>query len=145
MASIAELLMQEVFARLTGSPALLENGNVRRSHRTTVTRALAPAVHLIDGADEPKDANSDCRTERTKDFTVRVHGRDDEGVKALDSIVVEINSRLDGNTDAYPHGAVLKQRGIVPDEEIADADALRVDMGFTFEYQTAGWPLETAA
>lgn len=136
--------MQEVFDRLTGSPPLLTDGNVKRSHRTAVTKAKAPEVHLVDGADSPKDPSSDCRTARTKEFTVSVFGRGDAGVSALDSIVIDINRRLDPTDNPYT-GATLKQRAIVPEEEIADNDALRVDMGFVFEYETAGWSLETAA
>ena len=135
--------MQAVLARLIASPPLLVNGNVRRSHRTPVTRAAAPALHLVDGADEPKPANNDCRTDRTKYFTVSLFGRDDGGVAVLDTTVVAINRRLDPlRGTPYPNGAVLRQRRITPNEETADGDALRIDMDFEFEYSTDGWTLE---
>ena len=144
MSSIAETLMQAVLARLQGSPPVIANANIRRQHRTVVTRAEAPAVHLIDGTDTPTPAKNDCRTDRSKAFTVSIFVRDDAGYEAADPIMVEINARLDpGAADytAYGAGIALRQGRITVEQEIADGDALRVDMEFTFEYRTAGWTL----
>lgn len=138
--------MQAVLARLEGSPALTLGSDpvaVRRSHRIPVAREDAPMVHLIDGADTPRPAKSNCHTERVKAFIVSVFIRDDAGAGVADPLVTEINSRLDPDSKAFTaFRGDLKHGAITPDEEIADADAVRIDMAFTFEYSTTGWSLE---
>ena len=143
MATIAETVMQAILARLMGSPAL--EAEVRRSHRIPVTRDAAPAVHVVDGRDVPTPARNDCRTDRTKGFTVSVYVRDDAGASAADALVQAINERLDPIDAAqtpYPSGAVLRQLSIIPSEEIADGDAVQIDMEFEFDYATSGWRLD---
>lgn len=142
MSSIGENLMLAVEGRLTGSPAIA--ATLKRAHRTPVTKAAAPTVHLIDGADTPKAAKN-CRTDREKEFTVSVFVRSDAGAAAADPLVVEVNARLDPESEAYaayPHDATLTQGPVTPDEEIADGDATRIDMRFTFRYQASGWALD---
>lgn len=139
MPSIAEDVMRAVLARLEGIPS---NGNLRRAHRTTIVRDKAPAIRLVDGVDTPQPAKNTCRTDRTKAFTVTLFGRDDAGVAMLDDTIVAVNARLNPMQGTpYPGGAVLRQLRITPDEEIADGDAIRVDMDFEFDYETPGWAL----
>lgn len=135
MSSIGESIMVAVYARLTGSPSL--SATVKRSHRTLVTRDSAPMVHLIDGADTPREQKN-CRTARTKAFTVGVFVRSDSGASAADALVVAINERLDG----WSGPGDLKQGRIAPDEEIADLDAVFIGMEFTCDYNTSGWALD---
>lgn len=141
MASKAEAVMVAVLARLQASPAITDN--VRRAHRISITRENAPAVHLIDGTDTPTPAKNNCRTQRTCGFTVSIFVRDDEGASAADPYVLAVNDALDPDVGtAYPGGAIMRQGRITVDEEIADGDAVRVDMAFEFDYQTTGWALD---
>lgn len=143
MASIAEGVMVAVLARLQDDPPLAPD--VRRKHRTVVDRDHSPAIHLIDGQDVPTDQKTDCRTDREKSFTVRYFRRDDAGAASADPTVVAIHARLDPvhpTYQAYPGDAVLTQGSIVPGEEIADADAVWIDMEYKFAYRTGGWTLE---
>lgn len=130
--------MQEVLDRLHGSPALCE---VKRAHRTPVTRDDAPMIHLIDGEDVPNDTDDDCDRSRVKHFTVSVFIRDDSGATAADSLVVAVNDRLNP-ADTYGDGVRLRQGAIIPEEEIADTDAVRIDLKFKFLYNAPGWSLE---
>lgn len=131
--------MQAVLARLEGSPAL--DATVKRSHRTTVTREDAPMIHLVDGDDVPEDSDGDCDKARTKHFTVSVFVRSDTGASAADALVLAVNDRLNP-ADAYGDGVRLRQGPITPDEEIADEDAVRIDMKFRFLYNAPGWNLD---
>jgi hypothetical protein len=141
MASKAEAVMVAVLARLQGSPSIADN--VRRAHRIPVTREQAPAVHLIDGTDTPTPAKNNCLTQRTRGFTVSIFVRDDAGASAADSYVLAVNAALDPEDNApYPSNAVMRQGRITVDEEIADGDAVRVDMAFEFDYVTSGWALD---
>ena len=141
MASKAETVMVAVLARLQASPAITDN--VRRAHRISITRENAPAVHLIDGTDTPTPAKNNCRTQRTRGFTVSIFVRDDAGASAADPYVLAVNDALDPDVGtAYPGGAIMRQGRITVDEEIADGDAVRVDMAFEFDYQTTGWALD---
>lgn len=126
-------------ARLKAAPALAvgnAKADIRRAHRTTVPRAGAPAIHWIDGVDEPArdGAATECTRLRRKYFTVSVFGRSDLGVSAIDALVDAVNNRLNPFTTGYGDGVMLYQRGIAPETEIADTDATRVDMEFWFEY-----------
>ena len=145
MASKAQLLLDAVWARLAASPAL-EVNELKRSHRTTVTRENAPAVHLVAGPDVPEPSRNDCRTNRAKGFTVRVFYRDDDGAAAADDLVVEIHRRLDPSEASgfapYPEGVSLRQGRIDVAEEIADEDAVAIEMEYAADYTTEGWTLE---
>lgn len=145
MSSIGEGLMQNVLARLEGSPSLMlgaQNVNVKRSHRTPVPRDEAPMVHLVDGDDLPKGrADGECRTARTKHFSVDVFVRDDQGVTVADPLIVEVQSRLHPRVlPAYPGN--LRMGPIRVDEEIADGDAIRVTLNYECDYNTTGWALD---
>lgn len=147
MSSIGESIMLNALARLQGSPSLMlgaQNVAVKRSHRTPVARDDAPMVHLIDGPDRPTgNIESDCDREREKRFTVSVFIRDDGGAGVADPLVVEINNRM-SNATPWGDGIRVTQGPIVPDEEIADGDAIRVDMEFAAKYDAPGWSLEAA-
>lgn len=143
MSSIAEGIMVAVLARLTDpSPTLA--ARVRRSHRTPVTREDGSTVDLIEGDDIPERSNSECDRERTKSFRLSICVRDDAGATAADDLVVAVNARLDPSAIWLPLGVVLQQGPITVDEEIADEDAVRIDMNFTASYTAPGWSLEAA-
>lgn len=138
--------MQAVLARLKGPTPMV--ANIRRTHRTVVTRANAPAVHLVDGTDTPGGLHGDCYTDRELGFTVRVFERDDDAYTSVDAMKRQVMARLHPESTAYaayPHNGVLKAGRITPDQEIADQDALTVDMEFSFSYKAASWSLEIEA
>lgn len=149
MSTIAEDLMIAVLARLTGpTPVVAGSNRVRRHHRTIVPRDAAPAVHLVDGIDEPRKGSNDCRTDREFAFTVRLFVRDDEGFPAADPVKALVMTRLDPEApeySPYPHKARIVCGRITPDAEIADQDSLAIDMEFTFHYCAARWTLSEAA
>lgn len=130
--------MVEALARLKASPPLIPNKDqIRRAKRTPVTREKAPAVHLIDGRDAPRRQNA-CGG-REGEFTISLFARDDAGLSALDATKVEVMRRMGV---AWPAGVICYPGDIVPEAESADQEALRVDMTFRFEYDTAGeWSL----
>lgn len=145
MSSIAESLMQNVLARLEGSPSLMlgaQNVNVKRSHRTPVPRDEAPMVHLVDGDDIPGGKREGgCRTERTKHFSIDIFVRDDAGVTVADPLIVEVHNRMNPDfAPAFP--GILRMEPVRVDEEIADGDAVRVTLGYECHYTTTGWALD---
>jgi hypothetical protein len=144
VSTIAEVNMSGILARLQAGPPIVPiAASVRRSHRTTVTREMAPAVHVVDGADNPVRAKNDCHTDRNKAFTVSIFVRDDEGYAAADPIMLDVNARLESTQAApYPAGVTIKQGRITFEQEIADGDALRVDMEYELYYCTGGWALD---
>lgn len=144
MASIAETLMREVLARLKAAPVIVVTDNIRRDHRTTLPREKAPAVHLIDGSETPIPGKNDCFVNDSLVFTVAIFVRNDSGYAAADPLKIAVMAALDPAT-AYtstPLGTPDLLRGrITSAQEIADADALRVDMEFTFKFQAPLWGL----
>lgn len=144
MVSIAETLMREVLARLKAAPVIANVDNIRRDHRTVVPRDKAPAVHLIDGAETPQPGKNDCYVSEDLVFTVSIFVRDDSGYAAADPLKIAVMAALNPAT-AYPATALgtpdLVRGRIVSEDEIADTDALRVDMEFTFKFRTSLWGL----
>jgi hypothetical protein len=144
----AETLMQNVLARLlatTPAPLLTNLSMIRRFHRTAVTRELAPAVQLIDGAESKTNNpmnNKGCDTERELTFKVLLFLREEDGITAADPLKIEVYRRLDQATTPYPNGARIYSGRIVSDSELGDNDAARVEMEFSFKYVTKGWGLE---
>jgi hypothetical protein len=145
MASIAETLMLEVLWRLKTQPVITNVDNIRRDHRTIIPRTMAPAVHLIDGAETPLSRRNYCFVDDDLIFTVAIFVRDDAGYAAADPIKQAVMAALDP-ASAYPAGPTgrtpdLLRGRITSAQEIADADALRVDMEFTFKFQALLWGL----
>ncbi len=145
MVSIAETLMREVLARLKTAVVISTLDNIRRDHRTVIPRAMAPAVHLIDGAETPHSRRNKCFVDDDLIFTVAIFVRDDAGYAAADPIKQAVMAALDPAT-AYtvtPTGRTpdLLRGRITSAQEIADTDALRVDMEFTFKFQAPLWGL----
>lgn len=139
--------MSAVLARLKAAPTNWGLGvqDVRRAHRTAVPKAGAPAVHLVGGRDEParEHSKSLCRR-RNAEFTVALFVRNDAGESAADPLRIEAMRRLNPETTglaAYPSGALVRPAEIDPDEEIADGDAIRIDMRFEFSYPATDWKL----
>lgn len=146
MPSGYETIMVAVLTRLkapgTGWPAAAD---VRRAHRTDVPRSTSsPAalqrVHLIDGTDEPRKGTALCGM-RDATFTVSLFIRSADGPQAADPHKVEVMRRLSPNTSAYTTGCVYPGRITVDPEQIADVDAIRVDLEFTFDYPATEWSL----
>lgn len=151
MPSIAEVFKREVLARLQAdllsaygasvdAPLLLEN--IRRCHLTRVNRDRAPAIHVRFGkATVSEDRACDWRW--SLDWTASVYLRSDDDAEA-DPIVIEVVNRLNPQTSTgYANNVVVKLTAIEADTEIADADAQRVDVKGTAEYETAAWSIES--
>lgn len=136
MASIAETLMCEVLARLEAIAVT----RVRRDHRTVLPLESAPSIHLIDGAETPQPSKNDCYVKVELTFTVAIFVRNDAGYAAADPLKIAVMAVLDSATP-YTHSPSLLRGRITSVQEIADNDALRVDMEFTFKYQAPLWGL----
>lgn len=140
MPTRAETLMQEALARLKAEPVIQDTSNIRRDHRTVITRDNAPAVHLIDGEETPAVTTRDCDVDTELTFTLAIFVRDDAGYEAADPIKTLVMAALNPDT-AYTFSADLVRGRIRSEQEVADGDALRVDMEFTFKYKTPRWGL----
>ena len=142
MSSGYETIMVNALARLKATPPVIGTlGNIRRAHRTAVPRDKAPAVHLVDGVDRPTKGNKGCGG-REGSFTVSIFGRSDTGVSAVDAIKVAIMNKM---AAAWPAGVTCYPGQITHDVEIADEDAIRIDMDFELKYPTTSeWALELA-
>lgn len=147
MATIYELSMQEVEARLVALPAWAPStDNIRRRNRTEVTRDNTPRVHIIDGVDEKASGTGKaCYWLRIGYFTVALFVRDDAGEDIIDGMKAEVMTRLSDEGTAYATGARLEPGRILPEEAIADQGAIRIDMEFAFHYQVKRWTLDQAA
>lgn len=149
MSSIAETCMENVLARLQAAPRFggVALASIRRSHRTAISRDKAPAIHVIDDDEvpDPVKVGKGCAVPWEKGFTVSLFLRDDEGYPAADPLKLEVMSRLDPETAPWPAGVVLAYGKIAYQTEIADGDAVRVDMRFTFKFQAASWQLDVGA
>lgn len=146
MPSGYETILSGVLSRLQTSPNIVNDpAQVRRAHRTVIPRTPGFSVHVIDDYDEPSgEGNANCARRRGA-FTVSLFGRGDAGPTLLDPLKLEVARRLSPYTAAYPAGICIDPGRIFVKVEIADADAIRLDMNFTAEYQTAGeWSLELA-
>lgn len=133
--------MQDVVARLRAAPAVITNtANIRRDHRTVISRDEAPTVHVIEGDATATATTRDCFRNWELEFTIAVFVRADAGYAAAEPIMIRIMAALDPSV-AYPGSADLIPNSIRKEQEIADADALRVDMRFVFKYRTALWAL----
>jgi hypothetical protein len=145
MPSGYEVIMVDVLTRLkasgTGWPLAAE---VRRAHRTDVPRGdssqALKRIHLVDGYDEPRKGTTRCGM-RDASFTVSLFIRSADGPQAADPHKIEVIRRLSPNTTAYAAGCVYPGRITVDPDQIADVDAIRVDLEFTFDYPAAEWSL----
>jgi hypothetical protein len=143
MASIYETVMVDILARLKASGSgWVPTSAVRRAHRTIVPRDGTPAVHLVDGEDAParRGTQRDC-ARREGAFTVSIFVRSDAGVGAADPFKIEVMRRLSPDTQAYAAGVTIQPGRIAHDVEIADLDAVRVDMDFGIRYTAQEWSL----
>jgi hypothetical protein len=146
MLSLAETLMVNVLTRVKASPRFsgVKLDNIRRAHRTHVTRANCPAIHVIDGDEVPDKGKvgRGCAVPREKQFTVSLFVRDDDGYADADEIKQEVMARLSPAGGEWPTGVRLEYGPIKYESEVADGDALRVDMDFVFKFDTAAWRLD---
>lgn len=143
--SVPNDLMNEVLARLRADPPLVPDvTQIRRSHRTAVPRENAPAIHVIQGRLRRLQPESDCPVYWRLDFIVRPMVRSDDDFDTADPLMQAVLERLAPTTPetAYQHSARLNFGDIDPDQEVADADALGLDMAFSFAFETDDWSLE---
>ena len=145
MSSVAEQIMAEVFARLTSvtpAPLIEDMTQIRRYHRTKVTREDGPAVHLIDGRDAPDgdfQKNATCSTGRTLEFRVVVFVRGDAGISTADPTKLEVHRRI--KAPGYPPGVLISEPVIEPETEMADQDATRLNMDYKAKYTASNGAL----
>lgn len=150
MSSIQLDVMDAILARLRADPPLIPGDlteKIRRDHRTAVTQELAPRIHLVIVEDEPGKPSGDC-VRRTVRFDIMLYVRNDLGAEILDPIAVAVLKRLKSRQTGftvYPHNAMVVPGRIRYDPEVADQDALRATMSFTFGYDTDEWSLEGRA
>lgn len=149
MASIAQVLMRQVLARLRADPPVIEDvGRIRREHRTTLRREDTPAVYVADGdnlPDDPPKNEDHCPIGRAQQFIVSIFVRDDKASEIADPILLAIFARLDPlatGMSAYSNNARLRPGPIRLESQIADGDALRIDVEFTFSYGAQQWALD---
>lgn len=137
-----EYVMAAVLTALRASPPVVTLANVRRAHKTTIPRDKAPAVHLVDGEDD-RDKKPACG-KRRGNFTISIYVRSDDGASAADPYRITVCRRIENLGSSLPSGVMISPPGrISVESEIADADATRVDVEFSFTYQTRGeWSLE---
>lgn len=149
MTGYETILASIVLARLQAAPTIVTDaGQVRRAHRTAIPRTTGYSVHVIDDYDQPRRGavgNRGCAW-REGAFTVSLFGRGDAGPSILDPLKIEVQRRLSPDTAAYPVGICIDPGRIIVKVEIADADAVRVDMQFDLSYPVRGeWSLELPA
>lgn len=145
MSTVANDLLVQVVGRLRAAPAIIDGEgnavlNIRRDHRTVVTRDQSPAIYILDGPEKQLIGKSCITREQT--FSVMLFVRSDSGFAAADSLKLEVMRRLDPNTQQWADGVDIVPGNITPDAEIADQDALRVEMEFAFRYTTGVWTLD---
>lgn len=149
MAWVKETVIEAMLERLQGSPSIVPaSDNVRRSHRTWVPREQCPAVHVADGGDEPRRDRGGCAIERECVMTVSILVRNDDGYSDAATIAENVMARLDPDNQAetpYPAGVTVEPGRIGVDDEIADADILRLVMEFRIRYLAANWSLSAAS
>lgn len=138
--SVAETFWEELHARLIAAPAwAVPVASIKRAHRTNVTRAGAPAVHVIEGLAKPTQ-NKRCDWQWEMAGFIAVFVRDDLGLTAADDLVAEIVQRINPEiAPPYSNGVLLELAAIEPETEIADEDATRVDLVLQVKYGTRRW------
>lgn len=149
MTGYETILSAIVLARLKAAPTIVADlGQVRRAHRTLIPRTAGYSVHVIDDYDEPRKGATGNRfcAWRNGAFTISLFGRGDAGPMLLDPLKIVVNDRLSPDTEAYPIGICIDPGRVLVRVEIADADAIRVDMNYTLDYPVRGaWSLELPA
>ena len=146
MATSQRAVLDVVLARLRALPALVDNrtDRIRIAHRTPVTRAETPSIYIVPHSIEPRQGDGDC-VRRRLTFSVRVYGRDDGGVAAIDELLEQVLLRLQPAADdvlPYPTGIVVDEPTRVRfDEEDADEDGASADLEFAVTYTSPAWTL----
>lgn len=139
-----ESIMVAILGRLKAAPTNWGLGvaDVRRAHRTAVPKSGTPAVHLVDGVDEPRKGETlrDCVT-RDGAFITRLFLRNDLGPSVADPFKVETMRRMSAETAPYADGVVVTPGRISVNDEVADTDSIVVDMEFSASYRTTRWTL----
>jgi hypothetical protein len=147
MSSGYETIMAAVLSRLQAAPTnwgALGVKDVRRAHLTMVPRSGVPAVHLVEGTDEPRRKEASRCIQRDMAFSLALFVRSDEGPAAADALKLEAYRRVSPDTTAYAAGIVVKPGRISVNPELADADSIRIDMEFTASYPATEWTLEAS-
>lgn len=144
---VYEATLAVVMERLGMSPAL-DVQTLKRVHLTPVVPEAADALYVVGGSDAPTEAEDrGCVQRRRAEFDAVLYLRDDDPVTKAANLKQAVLARLDPNDEllpAYPNGVVLRCGAIRPDTEIADGDATRIVMEFSFVYNAAPWSLQAA-
>lgn len=132
------ILADVVLARMTAEPKIVTDmSQVRRAHRTLIPELDSFSVHVVDGPDMPSKGKA-C--EREGMFTISLFARSDLGPTVLDQLKRDVMRRL---APPWPDDIVLMPGRINPFMEIANKDAIRLDMAFDLCYPTGGeWSLD---
>lgn len=138
---VYESLMLEIVSRLQTAAVITDLANIRRDHATVVTRDQCPRVHVRDGDETPDPTTRECFRKWKSKVTVSIFVRDDQGFAAVAPIKQAVLAALNPDTTPYTGSAEPCLERISKEQEIADADALRVDLQFELRYQTALWAL----
>ena len=145
MTTIQRQILDAVVARLRASPVIVTRPSERTriAHRTQVTRAESPAIHVRPQTDAPV-GTKDC-VERRLAFEVAIFGRDDGGVDSIDELMVAVMARIKparGDAIAYPSGTRIDPGAITFTEEDADEDVAFASLAFVATYPAASWSLD---
>ena len=141
--TIAETFWTELYARLVEPPTFgVDLANIKRYHRTKVTRDTAPAIHVVEGLALP-GADKGCSWKWKMDGRIEVYVRDDTALSAADAILAEIVRRINPEVGTvYSNDVRLTLERIEPDTEIADLDATKVDISILIAFSTQRWTLD---
>lgn len=102
-------------------------------------------MHVVDGDAKPT-ADKSCAWHWEHEFTISVFVRDDAGFPAADPLAIEVVDRINPTFGTpYPHRARLTLNRIRKDSEIADDDAVRVDIECTLQFATGEWAIDVPA
>lgn len=148
MASIREQILAQSFARLTATPfAGVTAGNVRRTHLTKVNRDRVPAIHQRDGRDDKRagapGSRNVCSQPRDIEWTISIFTRgDDTAHLVADALMLEVLARMSSQVAPWGKGITVEYGAIDYDNEVADDDAVRLDIAFAADYATPEWQLD---
>lgn len=133
--------MAAVLTRLSGSPSLISNDNVKRSHLILVDTADCPAVYVVDGSHRV-DVKNLC-AERAGSFIVRIFTSGDTDAAKAEAwaIAHEVLVRLNPANGTYPAGVVVSEGPMQFDQEVANEDLQLLEMQFGVRYSTDAWSL----
>jgi hypothetical protein len=141
--SIQHAIMLAIMARLNGPTPVIDNPDrIRRSHKTAVSSATAPAVYADDGDDDLRKGD-DCHCDRVARPAVRifVNGDADDALADADVIKVGVLARLNpaDRTHPYPNGVAMTHVRSRFEDDVEDGDAVFLTLEFEAKYSSPMW------